>query len=254
VIKSNPTALRPQAQAARQAVVVIVDDERLLCDLLADRLNTAEADFTCAGTAATPDEARALVSDVQPDIILLDGVDFHSRWPDDRRIDPLKFAAELIDLSPSSYLLIWTHWEDPLASRENEMKLRLRAARAGAEELVLKGAGFDHLLAVMRTTISSGAPPRDHLHSHVFKGLTDLLTGDTDEVIIDADDQLRPIIKQRVPVIARGLETGLKIPEIAETLHLTVDGLRSVVRIVYEEWGVTNQTAFVAEARRRGYL
>lgn len=240
------------ASASAPSSVAIVDDERMLCDLLAHRLKD-EPDFTCAGAASTPDEARTLVRDARPDIILLDGVDFHSRWPDNRRIDPLEFAEELVALWPSAYLLIWTHWQDPLTSRDNEVKLRLRAARAGAEALVLKGKGLDHLLEIMRHTITKGPPSRNHTDSQMFKEIGAIFDAGLDAVL-DPDDELTKKERERVPLIARSLEEGMKIPEIAKILFLAEPSLRTVMQNLYQKWGVNTQSQFVAEAKKRGYV
>lgn len=237
------------------ATVVIVDDDRVLSDLLADRLKTEEPGLHCAGVADNPDDARALVAERQPDVILLDGVDFHNWWPvgDSRKIDPIEFAAELIEMSRSSYLFIWTHWSDPSPNQQDEINLRLRAARAGAEALVLKGEGLDHLLEVIRSTLDRGSPPRNHVETQMFAGIENLIA-EIEPAAGEIDDELSPTERERAPKIARGLEAGMKIGEIAASLHLSVAGLRSTIRSIYRKWEVGNQTQFVAEAHRRGYL
>lgn len=240
---------------AAVATVAVVDDDKILCDLLAERLGGSEPDLQCAGVAGDPAEARRLVADTQPDVILLDGVHFHNWWPSDdsRNIDPIEFAAELIELSRSSYLFIWTHWTDPSVGQQAEINLRLRAARAGAEALVLKGEGLDHLLDVIRSTIRKGAPPRNHIDTQMFEGIKDLI-GSMAPAELNGDDHLTPTERERAPKIARGLESGMKIPEIAAALYLSVPGLRSTIRSIYQKWGVSNQTQFVAEAHKRGCL
>ncbi|HEX5592801.1 MAG TPA: hypothetical protein VFX35_05585 [Solirubrobacterales bacterium] len=241
--------------AAAIATVVIVDDDMVLCDLLAKRLDEEGSGFRCGGVASTPGEARRLVAQVQPDVILLDGVYFHNWWPDDdpRYVDPLDFAAELIALSDSSYLIIWTHWSDPSVGQQNEINLRLRAARAGAEALVLKGNGLEHLLGVIRTTLDKAASPRNHINTPMFEGIKNLISV-VQPAREDIEDDLTPTERERAPKIARGLESGMKIPEIAGVLHLSDAGLRSTIRGIYRKWGVNNQTQFVSEARRRGYV
>lgn len=248
--------------AAAPAVVVIVDDDNFLSELLAERLaSRAEPDLTCGGIALNPDDAKVLVTETQPDVILFDGVMFHNWWPDERRVEPIELAEELVRLSPLSHLLIWTQWSDSSPGRENEASLTVRAIRAGAEDIISKGKSLNVLLARIRAAVGRGAP-RHALEGSsanpLFASLDEMiyrpsLTGD-ENGSAGRDSGLTPKQTEWARVIAQGWEAGMTIAEIARLRNNSIATVQTHRRNIYRTWGVRNQAQFVAEARRRGLL
>ena len=248
--------------AADPAVVVIVDDDNFLSELLAERLaSRAEPDLTCGGIALNPEDAKVLVTETQPDVILFDGVMFHNWWPDERRVEPIELAEELVRLSPLSHLLIWTQWSDSSPGRENEASLTVRAIRAGAEDIISKGKSLNVLLARIRAAVSRGAP------RHALEGSSDNpLFASLDEMIYrpsltgdengsaGRDSGLTPKQTEWARNIAQGWEAGMTIAEIARLRSNSIATVQTHRRNIYRTWGVRNQAQFVAEARRRGLL
>jgi DNA-binding NarL/FixJ family response regulator len=237
--------------------VVIVDDDRMICDLLAKSLDR-ERDLRCDGIAQTPSEARSLVTGTQPDVILLDGVEFHNRWLDERRIDPIEFASELVQASPQSHLLLWTSWTDPSPGREKELNLRIRARRAGAEDLILKEEPIDALLDRIRAAVARGAPRREVRDDDLDPMLEAIatLTGarsDVSETDGVMEHSLTPAQRKWATVLARGWEAGMTVPEMAKLSHIAETTLRKHAQDIRGAWGVHGPAQFVAEARRRGF-
>lgn len=251
----------PEAEAD-QAVVVIVDDDNFLSELLAERLaSRVEPDLTCGGIALNPQDAKVLVTEIQPDVILFDGVMFHNSWPDDRRVEPIELAEELVALSPSSHLLIWTQWSDSSPGRENEASLTVRAIRAGAEDIISKGKSLNLLLDRIRAAVGRGAPRHDldRLDNNPLVAALDELiyrpsfAGDENGPTGRANG-LTPKQTEWARVIAQGWEAGMTTAEIAALRHNSIATVQTHRRNIYKTWGVRNQAQFVAEARRRGLL
>lgn len=237
--------------AIDEAVVVIVDDDKVLCDLLARRLERDEPDLVCGGVALEPASARVLVAETHPDVILMDGVSFHDRWPDARRIEPLKFASDLVKSSPSSHLLIWTAWSDPSPGQLSEIRLRVEAARAGAEALLHKGGGLDLILQEIRKAIRRGSPTRVAVDL-----LPDLLP------VVDGEGAgemrrvsgLTPAQARWASVLAQAYEVGMTVQEVAAKSQYSLATLRTHIRAIYNAWNVHSKVQFVDEARRRGLV
>lgn len=242
------------AEEAKRATIAIVDDDKVLCDLLEKRLE-AESDLCCGGIALQPSEARKLAGDLRPDVILLDGVNFHNHWPDERRIDPIDLAVELVGLSPSSHLLLWTGWADPSPRRERELNLRVRARRAGAEDFVLKGDGLDVLLKKVREALDRKVPNREideSAEDPMMEKIMQLMGSDSEVVRTEPDDVLTPAQVKWAGVLARGWEAGMTVPEIGSVYHVAEATLRKHAQDIRNAWDVHNLAQFVAEARRRG--
>jgi DNA-binding NarL/FixJ family response regulator len=82
------------------ATVLIVDDDRLVCEHLEDRL-VREDDFRCVGVAYTADKARELARVTQPDLIVLDIMLSDA-------VDSIDLASQMVDFSPHSRVVVWT--------------------------------------------------------------------------------------------------------------------------------------------------
>jgi DNA-binding NarL/FixJ family response regulator len=244
------------APARRVARVVIVDNDRVLCELLRDRLPDEDG-LACAGIATTGEEARRLIESERPEIVLVDLMDIVD-VSDGRGVDAIDLAAELAVLSPASQLLIWTAWTDPTPGREEELRRRVRAARAGATDWVRKADGSDNVILRIRAAVRRGsrAPGGAAPSNPIMESLEEFLhvgPGRRVALACGGEETLTPAQRRWVGIVAPALEAGMRIEEIARLHSISVGGLRTHLKNVYEVWDVHNQPAFVAEARRRGY-
>ncbi|HEX4463268.1 MAG TPA: hypothetical protein VH042_01350 [Solirubrobacterales bacterium] len=226
-----------------ELVVVVVDDEQAVCELMADCLD-GEPGMTCGGTARTPEEAHSVVREVQPDVLLFDGVRFHDRWPDDRRIKPLELAAELMAACPSMHMLIWTSWSDSDPSQLMSMQFRMAAIRAGAKDLLSKGSDLAEILTAIRETV--GTPP----------GVPNERLWPDIEPLIPDDDwataELTPTQARWASILAQSFKIGMTVQEVAEQHGARVTSLRGYVQQIYKAWNISNQVQLVMEAKHRG--
>lgn len=239
-----PDATRPDA------AVAIVDDDQILCELLEGRIDD-EFGLVCVGTAVTAEQARSLVLQTKPQIILLD-IRMGSG------VDAIGLAADLVGLSPASHVLIWTKWLDPSPDREEELRLKVRATRAGATDWIAKGDGLDNLIDRIREAVARGPAARANpaALSPLERSVGSILSGtagagDAERTI---DTELTPAELRAAATAARGLESGMNIEEVASALRMKTETLRTHLRHIYFKWGVRNQAQFVAAARRRGVI
>jgi two-component system NarL family response regulator len=234
---------------ARTASVAIVDNDGALCELLRNRLND-EPDLVCAGLATTPDAARRLISERRPEVIILD-------FGLGREVDAIDLVAELVACSPSSQVLIWTKWTDPSPEHGEEILRKVRAMRNGASDWIAKGDGIDNLVARIREAVRRGPVTRTEAAlSPIEASLGDLLAlhGQALPPRERAADGLTPAERRAAEATAIGLERGLRIEEVAKTLRISIQTLRTHLRSIYSKWQVHAQAEFVAEARRRGLI
>jgi DNA-binding NarL/FixJ family response regulator len=233
------------------ATVVIVDDDRLVCEHLEERLNRDE-ELDCVGVAYTADHARELVSSEKPDLIVLD-IMLH------QPVDPIDLAAEMIQLSPRSRVMVCTAWSDNVRlDSEAEFRQKVRASRIGVVGWISKGRGIREIIAELRSVAAWCEQPEGP--SPLDRALGDYLrmAGSTDPADPFGGDQgdssLTPTEARVVAIVSRGLEADMTIEQIAQSTQLIPGTIRAHLKTIYNKWGVHTQPAFVAEARRRGLL
>jgi DNA-binding NarL/FixJ family response regulator len=234
----------------QSASVVVVDNDGALCELLRNRLND-EPDLVCAGIATTAEEARELVAEFRPGVVILD-------FGLGRGVDSIDLIAELVERSPASQVLIWTKWTDPSPEHGEEILRKVRALRNGASDWVAKGDGIDTLVARVREAVRRGPPSRAGSTSlspiEASLGALLALHGQAASPAASVDDGLTPAERRAAEATALGLERGLKVDQVAKTLRISIQTLRTHLRSIYAKWQVHAQAEFVAEARRRGLM
>jgi DNA-binding NarL/FixJ family response regulator len=229
--------------------VVIVDDDLLVCEHLDERLSR-DADLECVGIANGPAEARALVRERQPDLIVLDIILGEAR-------DPIGLAAELVSLSPHSRIIICTVWSDrPGLDGEQEFLQKVRASHSGVVDWVSKGRGIEGIITRLRQAAqwqpSSGRPsPLEEALGTYLRGAASAF----EEFPFRNDDaELTPAEARIAVAVARGLEADMTVEDVAKTTGFTPGTVRGHLKNIYAKWQVHTLAGFVAEARRRGLL
>jgi DNA-binding NarL/FixJ family response regulator len=224
------------------ATVVIVDDDRGLCELV-DRWLNAEADMKCAGIATTAEEARRIVSAERPAVILLD-------FSLGSGVDALSLGGELVELSSGSQLLIWTKWTDPTPGGPEELNRMKRARLNGATDWVSKGEGINVLMERIRAAVRRGRPIED---SPIARRILDHLGLDAPAPAVP-EDGLTKAERRWAREVARGSEHDMSIEEIARRNSVSAHTLRTHMKNIYEKWGVRSRAAFVKRAHEFGLV
>jgi DNA-binding NarL/FixJ family response regulator len=232
--------------------VVIIDDDRLVCEHLQERLRRGE-DLECVGVAHAADGARELVARERPDLVVLDIM-----LPDVP--DPIELAAELTRLSPRSRIAICTAWSDSiLLDREREFRLKVRASRSGIVAWISKGRGVHEVIAELSETArwcarQVGPSPLERALGEYLQTVGSAFGADPFSGSGDGETRLTPMEARIAAIVAHGLEANLNIDQIAKNTGIVAGTIRGHIKSIYAKRGVSNQAAFVAEARRRGLL
>lgn len=241
----------PVESGAFVATVAVVDDDRLVCEYLEDRLGRDE-DLECVGVAYTADIARELVQRTRPDLIVLD-----IRL--NEATDPIDLAAEMVQLSPRSRVVVCTAWSDDIKlDDEAEFRQKVRASRNGVVGWLSKGRGLHEIVAELRAIALWSERPDGPSQLDLALGEYLQMAGSVyqaDPFHADhADAKLTPTEVRIAAIVARGLEADMTIEEIAKGTPFAPGTIRGHLKTIYIKWGVRHQAAFVAEARRRGLL
>lgn len=202
--------------------ILLVDDHpvvRLGLRALFDQ----EEDLRVVGEAATPDEAVASVTELRPDLVLMD-------LQLGRAGNGADATATIRALPHPPPVLILTNYDT-----DGDI---IRSVEAGACGYLLKGAPPDELLLAVRSAAageSALAPPI----------ATRLL-----ERMRTPQTSLSPREIEVLERVAAGGSNG----EIARELVITEQTVKSHLVHIYTKLGVSSRTAAVSLARERGIL
>lgn len=234
------------------ATVVIVDDDRLVCEHLEEQLGRGE-DLECAGVAYTADTALDMVRRKRPDLIVLDIMLLH------QPIDPIDLAAQMIRTSSRSRVVVCTAWSDNIRlDSEEEFRQKVRASRSGVVAWISKSRGIREIITELRAVARWCAQPAGP--SPLERALGDYLNVAGSAYPADpfhgdhGGPKLTPAEAKIAAIVARGLEGDMTIEQIAKSTRSVPGTIRGHLRTIYAKWGVHTLPAFVAEARRRGLL
>ena len=231
--------------------VVIVDNDRLVCEHLEERLSRAE-DLDCVGVAYTAETARQLVQKHQPGLIVLDIML-------DEAVDPIDLAGQLIKLSPSSRVVVCTAWADNVRlDTAAAFRQKVRASRSGVVGWISKSRGIHEIIAELIAIARWCANPEGP--SQLDGSLGEYLSVAASAYQADpfqadkGNAKLTPAEARIAAIVSRGLEADMTIEEVAKDTGLVLGTVRAHIRTIYAKWGVHTLAGFVAEARRRGLL
>jgi DNA-binding NarL/FixJ family response regulator len=235
----------------RVVTVLIVDDDRLVCEHLEERLGREDG-FECVGVAYTADNARDLARTMQPNLIMLDIMLSDA-------VDSIDLAAQMVEVSPNSRVVVCTAWSDKVKmDSEGEFRQKVRASRSGVVGWISKGRGIHEIMAELRAIALWAAGPQgpsqlDLTLGEYLRAAGSVYPADpfhTDQ----GDARLTPTEGRIAAIVARGLEADMTIEEIAKGTRFVPGTIRAHMRTIYNKWGVHTLAGFLAEARRRGLL
>ena len=199
--------------------VLIADDHAVVRMGLASLLGTSKA-IEVVGDAFDGEDTVRKALKLAPDVVVLDLV-----MP---RKDGIAATAELQKKVPSAKILILTTF----GSSENIAK----ALKAGAIGAVLKSSGNDELIgAVLK----------------VAKGER-YLSGEVQQLL--KDDPPLPDLSPRQVEILDAIARGLTNKEISTQLDISLESVKSHVKIILEKLGAGSRTEAASIAQRKQLL
>ncbi|QKS87559.1 response regulator [Curtobacterium flaccumfaciens] len=202
--------------------LVIADDHPVVRAGLRALLAGA-VDIDVVGEAATPDEAAALVSSSDPDLVLMD-----LQFGQDRTGADATRQIRSTDAAP--YVLVLTNYDS-----DGDI---LGAVEAGASGYLLKDTPPDELLAAVRAAAAGESALAPAVASRLMARMR------APGVSLSA----------REIEVLRLVAEGASNVDVAARLHITDATVKSHLVHVFSKLGVGSRTAAVSEARALGIL
>lgn len=196
--------------------VLLAEDQAMVLGALAALLDL-EGDLEVVGRAKDGDEARRLVDELDPDVVLTD-----IEMPGTTGLD---LAVSLRGRERPAVVILTTF------ARPGYLR---RALDAGVRGYLLEDAPSDELADAIRRVASGGRVIAPELAAEAW----------------GAEDPLTDRERQVLRLAAEGASTG----RMAETLHLSEGTVRNYLSEAIGKTGAENRTEAARIARRRGWL
>ena len=214
-------------RSAEPLRIVIADDHVLFRDGLRALL-AAAPDTELVGEAATGDEAVALATALQPDVVLMD-----IQMPGLNGIDATRRIAHA---SPHVGILVVTMFEDDSSV--------FAAMRAGARGYLLKGAKYEEMLRAIRAVGSGEAIFSPAIAVRLMEYFSNVRPTTVPQAFPDLSDREREILD----LIAQGHKNA----EIAARLVLSPKTVRNHVSNILSKLQVADRAQAIIRAREAG--
>jgi DNA-binding NarL/FixJ family response regulator len=206
--------------------VVIADDHPVFRDGLASLLET-QSGIVVVGTAGDGAEAVALVTELAPDVVVMD-----LQMPEMNGIDATRVLAESL---PAVRVLVFTMGE--------EDGTVLAAMRAGARGYLVKGASQEEVVRAISTVHAGGLV----FGASLALRIADLLSGST-----TPDRSAFPQLTERELEILDLVAAGRNNAQIASALFLAPKTVRNNVSNILTKLQATDRAEAIIRARDAG--
>lgn len=228
-IRFRPTGLRARNRPVR---VLIVDDHLVLLDGLRLYLEQVP-DIEIVGATVSGRQALDWAVRLNPDVVVLD-----LRLPD---MDGLQVLATLRSLRPDLAVLVLTSAQDP--------NLVTRAIRMGAAGFLSKEVQLRSIPAAILAVAEGGVVLEPALVQEALRGPV----ARTDPGENGSHPELKDLTEQEVRILAL-IGRGMSNAEIAETLYISRNTVKSHLSSIYEKLGVSDRTQAAIWAVRAGLV
>ncbi|MDP3148665.1 MAG: response regulator transcription factor [Ignavibacteria bacterium] len=198
--------------------VAIVEDNLEVSQSLELLLNSTD-EYACVGTCANSTIALNTLPDLNPDVILMD-----INLPDESGIECIK---KLKPQLKHSQIVMLTMYEDSEKVFE--------ALASGAIGYLLKRTTKEKLLAAIKEAFEGGSPMSMQIARMVVKSFAN----------VPKKNEVKAALTEREWEILEHLAKGKRYKEIAASLFIGVETVRSHLRNIYEKLQVRSSTEAV---------
>jgi DNA-binding NarL/FixJ family response regulator len=207
--------------------VLICDDQKIVCEGLKTILETAP-DLKVVGIAHNGEKALEMVSNLQPDLVLMD-----LKMP---VMNGIIATRKIRHKYPAVTVLVLTTYPDD--------EWVYDAVRAGANGYLLKDTPPDKLIEAIHGTISGKSYIDPEVAGKVLTGYRDQSRKETLPSTIHLTDREKDVLS----LIAQGLSNA----DIAEQLFLSEGTVRNYTSDILHKLGVSDRTQAAVLALRYG--
>lgn len=205
--------------------IVIVDDHRIVHEALSEMISFVD-DFELVGQANNGEEAVALCTEHQPDVVLMDIV-----MP---RTNGIEATEKILAANPGIKILALSSYQD--TDSVNAM------LRQGALGYVLKDTSVDELESVIRTVFEG--------NTVIAPDLVQSLLSSATNTPPKQEYNLSPREHEILKLIAQGMSYG----QIANHLTISLSTVKFHVANVLEKLKVETRNEAIAVAARNGLI
>jgi DNA-binding NarL/FixJ family response regulator len=211
--------------------LLIADDHALFREGIRALL-LAVPDIVCVGEAATGEEAITQVTELQPDVVLMD-----INMPD---LNGVEATRRILQSSPDIGIIMVTMLEDDASV--------FAAMRAGARGYVLKGSHHNEMLQAIRAVAQGQALFGTAVAGRMMRFFQ---TG-SQLARQTADTQLFPDLTEREREVLELIARGKNNSEIAELLMVSPKTVRNHITNIFSKLQVADRAEAIIKARDAG--
>lgn len=205
------------------SVKILITDDHPVVRMGIRGMLDGEPDFEVVGEAENGNEAVEMVSKLRPDVVLMD-----LRMPE---MDGVAATEKIRETHPDTHILVLTTYESDADI--------LRAIETGATGYLLKDTPKEELFSAIRT-VSEGKSP---LAPAVASRLMRRMRSPEEEALSAREIEVLSLVAE-----------GASNKQIAKELWIGETTVKSHLLHVYEKLGVTDRTAAVTAALKRGII
>ena len=203
--------------------ILIVEDHRLVSQGMEMMLSMVD-DFEMVGVKTTGDEAVEAVRTDNVDIVLMD-VNLG------KGLNGIEATKQIKSISPETKVMMLTMFTDPATVTE--------AVKAGADGYLSKGSERETVERAIRDIMAGDSVLDPSVTRGVFGRLGDRDPG---------------ALTERELGILQVLAEGKSTKEVAETVFLSEETVKTYLKQIFRKLGVRDRTEAVAEGFRRGLV
>jgi two-component system nitrate/nitrite response regulator NarL len=209
--------------------VLLADDHKLFRQGMTSLMRTREDLVEVVGEAETGEEAVEMTGQLHPDVVLMD-----IYMP---QMDGLQAAKEIRSLFPDVAIVM-------LTSSERDGHL-YEAVRLGVSGYLLKSLDADELFDLLKGVTHGEAAMTRSMASRLLKGVAGrMMDGDKGE----------ESLTEREIFVLRLVAAGASNAEIAESLSISINTVKSHLKNILEKLQLDNRTQAATYALKHGLV
>lgn len=208
--------------------VSVTDDDDLVRSTLCTLINGVHG-FTCVANYGSAEDAVFSAPAEDIDVMLMD---IHMN-----EMSGIECVSRLKALRPGLEIIMLTMFEDE--------DMVFAALRAGASGYLLKRTPQAQILAAIRDVHEGGSP----MSSSIARKVVQMVERPTDGADPDADGLAG--LSPRESEILKHLAAGFRYKEIADTLGISIETVRTHLRRIYRKLQVTSRTEAAVKFLKR---